>query len=60
MFNQYFQNELGNLRELGAEFARRYPAVAPMLSGMSTDPDTERLLEGVAFLTAMLRQRAGR
>lgn len=57
MFNQYFQNELGNLRELGAEFARRYPAVAPMLSGMSTDPDTERLLEGVAFLTAMLRQR---
>lgn len=57
MFNQYFQNELGNLRELGGEFARRYPAVAPMLSGMSTDPDTERLLEGVAFLTAMLRQR---
>ena len=57
MFNQYFQSELANLRELGAEFSRRHPAVAPMLSGMSTDPDTERLLEGVAFLTALLRQR---
>ncbi len=57
MFNQYFQNELASLRELGAEFSRRYPAVAPMLNGMSTDPDTERLMEGVAFLTAMLRQR---
>ncbi len=57
MFNQYFQQELSNLRDLGAEFSKKHPAVAPMLSGLSTDPDTERLLEGVAFLTAMLRQR---
>ena len=28
-----------------------------MLSGPSADPDVERLLEGVAFLTAMLRQK---
>jgi type VI secretion system protein ImpG len=57
MFNQYFQKELAHLRELGAEFSKLHPAVAPMLSGMSTDPDAERLLEGVAFLTALLRQR---
>ncbi|MBR9982821.1 MAG: type VI secretion system baseplate subunit TssF [Desulfatitalea sp.] len=57
MFNHYFQQELAHLRDLGAEFAKAHPAVAPMLSGMSTDPDAERLLEGVAFLTAMLRQR---
>ncbi len=57
MLNQYFQKELANLRELGSEFSRLHPAVAPMLSGMSTDPDAERLLEGVAFLTGLLRQR---
>ena len=28
-----------------------------MLSGMSADPDVERLLEGVAFLTALLREK---
>jgi len=28
-----------------------------MLDGVSTDPDVERLLEGVAFLTAQLRQK---
>lgn len=57
MFNQYYHQELGKLRDLGAEFSRNHPAVAPMLSGLSADPDAERLLEGVAFLTALLRQR---
>jgi type VI secretion system protein ImpG len=57
MFDRLFQQELSNLRDLGSEFARNHPAVAPMLSGLSTDPDVERLLEGVAFLTALLRQK---
>jgi type VI secretion system protein ImpG len=57
MFNHHFQRELSNLRTLGADFSRMHPAVAPMLSGMSADPDAERLLEGVAFLTALLHQR---
>ena len=57
MFNRYFQQELSNLKALGNEFARNHPAVAPMLSGLSTDPDVERLLEGVAFLTGLLRQK---
>ncbi len=57
MFNRYFQQELNQLKDLGAEFARMHPAVAPMLSGLSTDPDVERLLEGVAFLTGLMRQK---
>lgn len=57
MFDRYFQDELANLRDLGAEFSEAYPSIAPMLSGATTDPDVERLLEGVAFLTALLRQK---
>ncbi len=56
-FNKYFQEELANLRELAKEFSERHPALAPYLSGPSTDPDVERLLEGVAFLTGLLRQK---
>ncbi len=57
MLNRYFQEELDHLKGLGAEFSRAHPAIAPMLSGPAADPDVERLLEGVAFLTALLRQK---
>ncbi len=57
MLNRYFQQELSNLKDLGQAFSKAHPAVAPMLSGPSTDPDVERLLEGVAFLTGLLRQK---
>lgn len=57
MFNRYYQQELAYLRELAAEFSRAHPALAPSLSGQSTDPDVERLLEGVAFSTGLLRQK---
>ena len=57
MFNRYFQQEMNQLRELGADFAKAYPALAPMLSGPVADPDVERLLEGVSFQTALLRQK---
>jgi len=57
MFNRYFQDELSNLRDLGAEFARKHPALGPMLAGASSDPDVERILEGVAFLTGLLREK---
>ncbi|WP_321800923.1 type VI secretion system baseplate subunit TssF [Caballeronia sp. J97] len=57
MFNRYYQDELNKLKGLGAEFARANPAIAPMLSGTSADPDVERLLEGVAFLTGLTRQK---
>jgi len=57
MFNKYYEQELQNLRQLGVEFSKAHPATAPMLSGPTADPDAERLLEGVAFLTGLLRQK---
>lgn len=57
MYSKYYQQELQSLRELAAEFAKGHPAIAPMLSGQTADPDVERLLEGVAFLTGMLHEK---
>ena len=57
MFNKYYQDELSFLRDLGQEFAAAYPAIAPMLAETGGDPDVERILEGVAFLTGKLRQK---
>ena len=57
MFNRYFQEEMRHLKDLGEEFSKAHPSLAPLLSGSSADPDVERLLEGVAFLTALLRQK---
>jgi len=56
-FNHYYQSELAELRQLGARFAERNPALAPFLGQGGQDPDVERLLEGFAFLTGRLRQK---
>ncbi len=54
----YYNRELAYLREMGAEFAERYPKVAGRL-GMRgidvTDPYVERLMEGFAFLTSRVQ-----
>lgn len=55
--NRYFQDELSYLREIGDEFARENPRLAPYLSRDSQDPDVERLLEGFAFMTGRLREK---
>ncbi len=58
MLNSHYQSELSQLRRLADEFARTNPALAPLLGvDSASDPDVERLLEGVAFLTGMVRQR---
>ena len=57
MFNRFYEDELNKLKELAVEFSRANPALAPMLAGASADPDVERLLEGVAFLTGLTRQK---
>jgi type VI secretion system protein ImpG len=57
MNTENYQSELNNLRELAVEFAEKHPALAPQLSGPSPDPDAERILEGVAFLTGNIRQK---
>jgi type VI secretion system protein ImpG len=57
-FLQYYNRELGYMRELGGEFAREFPKIAGRL-GLDAfecaDPYVERLLEGVAFLAARVQ-----
>lgn len=55
--NKYYQDELEKLREQAVEFAKAYPTIAPQLAQASADPDVERILEGVAFLSAQIRQK---
>ncbi|MCA0872575.1 type VI secretion system baseplate subunit TssF [Seohaeicola saemankumensis] len=55
---KHYENELMYLRDMGAEFAAAYPKIASRL-GMEgievLDPYVERLLEGVAFLSARVQ-----
>ncbi len=57
MSNTYFQDELRYLREVGPEFARVNPEIARFLGDRGSDPDVERLLEGVAFMCGRVRQK---
>ena len=53
-----YEAELSYLREMGAEFAHEFPKVASRLDLANTevaDPFVERMLEGVAFLTARIQ-----
>lgn len=54
----HYNRELQFIREMGTEFARRYPKIASALDlggAECTDPYVERLLEGFAFLTARIQ-----
>jgi type VI secretion system protein ImpG len=54
----YYNRELQHLREMGAEFADRYPKIAGRLALEEfecADPYVERLLEGFAFLAARVQ-----
>ncbi len=57
MITEHFQRELNMFRERGKAFSRLHPALAPMLSEEGTDPDVERLLEGVAYLSASISDK---
>jgi type VI secretion system protein ImpG len=51
----YYERELAYLRQLGSEFARRYPKIAGRLllePSKCDDPHVERILEAFAFLAA--------
>lgn len=57
-FLKYYEDELSHVRDLAAEFAGLHPTVARNLSLDAVpcpDPYVERLLEGVAFLSARTR-----
>jgi type VI secretion system protein ImpG len=53
-----YNEELRFIREMGVEFAQRYPKIAGRLDlgeNECADPYVERLLEGFAFLTARIQ-----
>lgn len=55
---RYYTQELQYMREMGAEFAGRFPKIAARLALDTTevaDPYVERLLEGFSFLSARVR-----
>ncbi len=55
----YYERELGRLRRDAAGFAAAHPKVAARLRlgpDIGEDPHVERLLQGVAYLTAGVRQ----
>lgn len=62
-FLDHYNNELRHLRESGTRFAKDHPQVASELGlhpDSTSDPFVERLLEGVAYLTARVQSRMER
>jgi type VI secretion system protein ImpG len=57
MSRPYYIKELQKLRSRSKDFAREYPNIAGLLTADATDPDVERLLEGVAYLTANVQEK---
>ncbi|MCF6775352.1 type VI secretion system baseplate subunit TssF [Thiotrichales bacterium 19X7-9] len=55
-FQDLYQRELHNIRQLSKEFSKAHPNVAPMLRDKSSDPDVERLLEGFAYISAQIQE----
>lgn len=56
----YYERELAALRQLGGEFARRYPKIARRLlleGDQCEDPHVERLIEAFAFLAARVQRK---
>lgn len=56
-FKDEYENELNTLKKLSKKFAQKHPSIAPMLSETNSDPDIQRLFEGVAFLNSMIHKR---
>ncbi|WP_179404210.1 type VI secretion system baseplate subunit TssF [Burkholderia guangdongensis] len=62
-FLDHYNDELRQLRDAGARFSREHPQVAAALGlhpDAVTDPFVERLLEGVAYLSARVQARLDR
>jgi len=59
-FLNYYERELTFVREMGAEFAKKYPKIAGRLQlepDKCEDPHTERLIEAFAFLCGRINQK---
>jgi type VI secretion system protein ImpG len=56
----YYERELSFVRQLGAEFAAKYPKIAGRLlleTDKSEDPHVERLIQAFAFLAARVHHK---
>jgi len=56
----YYERELSFLRQMGAEFAAKYPKIAARLlleTDTSEDPHVERLVQAFAFLAARVHHK---
>ena len=56
----YYEQELTQLRQLGREFAERYPKIAGRLllsEDRCEDPHAERMIEAFAFLAARIHRK---
>jgi type VI secretion system protein ImpG len=56
----YYERELAFLRQIGAEFAAKYPKIASRLlleANKSEDPHVERLIQAFAFLAARVHHK---
>ena len=56
----YYERELTYIREMGAEFAKKYPKVAGRLQlepDRCDDPHTERLIEAFAFISGRIHKK---
>jgi len=56
----YYERELAFLRQIGAEFAAKYPKIASRLlleADKAEDPHVERLIQGFAFLAARIHHK---
>jgi type VI secretion system protein ImpG len=56
----YYERELTFIREMGAEFAKKYPKIAGRLllePDRCEDPHTERLIEAFAFISGRIHKK---
>ena len=56
-FVDYYRKERALLGELADRFAKNHPNLAPLVRGSMADSGVERLLEGTAFLNALLQRK---
>jgi type VI secretion system protein ImpG len=59
-FLNYYEQELTFIREMGSEFARKYPKIAGRLllePDKCEDPFTERLIEAFAFISGRIHKK---
>lgn len=55
---EYYKEEISNLRESGEVFAKQFPDIARRIDfsgSTSSDPQMERLIESIAFISARIK-----